>query len=393
MVEAGFSPQLTLTAAILAAGGFEGLGTPTPGELTYLRGHRPQARRPRGGPRRRPATRAPTAADQALDGPEPADRPLRRSRRAPTFAHRAAVRARLRRRLRPPGPGVRMVDQRRGRRMSRATRCADPQRIAADPALSAFVTANAGSGKTKTLIDRVARLLLARGQARRRSSASPTPRPPPPRCSAACSTCWAAGRCWTTRRCATSWPTCRAASRRLRRADLSARPRPVRPALETPGGLKIQTIHAFCEKLLRRFPLEAGVSPGFQVHGRRGRRRRRRRPRATLSPTRALAGDGADRATPMPACRWRSTSPASKSMFAAFEARRGAPRRLLRALRRAGRRRRPTSGRACGFDAPATGRGRIGARPWPRLDRRAAGATPPRCWPGHGDRPASAPAS
>jgi ATP-dependent helicase/nuclease subunit A len=38
----------------------------------------------------------------------------------------------------------------------------DPQRIAADPTISAFVTANAGSGKTKTLIDRVARLLLAR---------------------------------------------------------------------------------------------------------------------------------------------------------------------------------------------------------------------------------------
>ena len=37
----------------------------------------------------------------------------------------------------------------------------DPQRLAADPAISAFVTANAGSGKTKTLIDRVARLLLA----------------------------------------------------------------------------------------------------------------------------------------------------------------------------------------------------------------------------------------
>src|SRR4051812_27803310 len=37
----------------------------------------------------------------------------------------------------------------------------DPQARAADPALSVFVTANAGSGKTKTLIDRVARLLLA----------------------------------------------------------------------------------------------------------------------------------------------------------------------------------------------------------------------------------------
>ena len=36
------------------------------------------------------------------------------------------------------------------------------QALAADPAVNAFVTANAGSGKTKTLIDRVARLLLAR---------------------------------------------------------------------------------------------------------------------------------------------------------------------------------------------------------------------------------------
>ena len=36
----------------------------------------------------------------------------------------------------------------------------DPQRTAADPQVSAFVRANAGSGKTKTLIDRVARLLL-----------------------------------------------------------------------------------------------------------------------------------------------------------------------------------------------------------------------------------------
>ena len=47
--------------------------------------------------------------------------------------------------------------------------------------------------------------------------------------------------------------------------DLSAARALFARALETPGGLKIQTIHAFCEKLLRRFPLEAAVSPGFQV--------------------------------------------------------------------------------------------------------------------------------
>lgn len=36
-------------------------------------------------------------------------------------------------------------------------------------------------------------------------------------------------------------------------------------ALETPGGLKIQTIHAFCEGLLHRFPLEADLTPGFEL--------------------------------------------------------------------------------------------------------------------------------
>lgn len=36
-------------------------------------------------------------------------------------------------------------------------------------------------------------------------------------------------------------------------------------AIETPGGLKIQTIHAFAEQLLQRFPLEASVPPGFQI--------------------------------------------------------------------------------------------------------------------------------
>jgi len=35
--------------------------------------------------------------------------------------------------------------------------------------------------------------------------------------------------------------------------------------LETPGGLKIQTIHAFCESLLGRFPLEANLEPHFQL--------------------------------------------------------------------------------------------------------------------------------
>ena len=35
--------------------------------------------------------------------------------------------------------------------------------------------------------------------------------------------------------------------------------------LDTPGGLKIMTIHAFCDRVLRRFPLEAGVPPSFTI--------------------------------------------------------------------------------------------------------------------------------
>ncbi len=35
--------------------------------------------------------------------------------------------------------------------------------------------------------------------------------------------------------------------------------------LDSPGGLKIETIHAFCQSLLRRFPVEAGVAPHFEV--------------------------------------------------------------------------------------------------------------------------------
>jgi ATP-dependent helicase/nuclease subunit A len=35
--------------------------------------------------------------------------------------------------------------------------------------------------------------------------------------------------------------------------------------LDIPGGLKVQTIHSFCQSLLGRFPLEAGEPPHFQV--------------------------------------------------------------------------------------------------------------------------------
>lgn len=139
------------------------------------------------------------------------------------------------------------------------------QRRAADPALNAFVTANAGSGKTKTLIDRVARLLL---------------REVPP-AAILCVTYTKAAAAEMQRRLFEvlgGWSVMPDEELQRKLVDLEGeggRPRDAlalsrartlfAKALETPGGLKIQTIHAFCEKLLRRFPLEARVSPGFTV--------------------------------------------------------------------------------------------------------------------------------
>ena len=135
----------------------------------------------------------------------------------------------------------------------------DAQRIASDPSASAFVAANAGSGKTSTLVNRVARLLL-RG-------ADPE--------SVLCLTYTKAAAAEMQRRLYErlgGWSTLddeRLAQELAEigegRRDLPRARTLFARALETPGGLKIQTIHAFCEKLLRRFPLEAGVSPGFEV--------------------------------------------------------------------------------------------------------------------------------
>jgi ATP-dependent helicase/nuclease subunit A len=132
----------------------------------------------------------------------------------------------------------------------------DDQLEAADPTVSVFVTANAGSGKTKTLIDRVARLLLAKAKPE----------------TILCVTYTKAAASEMQRRLyerlggwsVASDAVLRSELGRLRsRApesfdaqDLSEARSLFAAALETPGGLKIQTIHAFCEKVLKRFPLE-----------------------------------------------------------------------------------------------------------------------------------------
>ncbi|WP_210496145.1 double-strand break repair helicase AddA [Microvirga antarctica] len=138
----------------------------------------------------------------------------------------------------------------------------EAQRRAADPRASAWVSANAGAGKTKVLTDRVVRLLL--------DGCAP-------------------GRilCLTFTKAAAAnmairvfellgkWVTLDDEDLVTELTELEGRP-PTRAqvrlartlfarAVETPGGLKIDTIHAFCERLLHLVPFEANVPARFSV--------------------------------------------------------------------------------------------------------------------------------
>ena len=137
----------------------------------------------------------------------------------------------------------------------------DPLR-AADPARSAWVSANAGTGKTFTLANRVTRLLLAGAKPERILCLTYT--------KAAASEM--AGRLFAQ---LGEWAMLEDGELAKRIAAIGAPEldteglrnarRLFALALETPGGLKILTIHAFCQNVLARFPLEAGVPPGFRV--------------------------------------------------------------------------------------------------------------------------------
>lgn len=138
----------------------------------------------------------------------------------------------------------------------------EAQQRASNPASSSFVSANAGSGKTHVLVQRVIRLLLDGV--------------PPEKI--LCLTFTKAAAANMAERVFTTlghWVTLgdealddairgvgiAHPSPRLRKAarELFAR------ALETPGGLKVQTIHALCTRLLQQFPFEANVPARFAV--------------------------------------------------------------------------------------------------------------------------------
>ena len=136
------------------------------------------------------------------------------------------------------------------------------QRRAANPRASVWVGASAGSGKTKVLTDRVLSILL--------DGVAPE--------KILCITFTKAAAAEMSDRLGKrlgTWATMEEGALRQDLRDLIgqvaddervqfARQLFAR-VLDTAGGLKIQTIHSFCQSLLGRFPLEAGVPPHFEV--------------------------------------------------------------------------------------------------------------------------------
>ncbi len=133
---------------------------------------------------------------------------------------------------------------------------------ASDPAGSRFASANAGSGKTHVLVNRVSRLLIA--------GVAPD--------HILCLTYTKAAASEMQSRLFQklgTWSVLPEAELDKELAKLFGRvdhgiALPTAralfaKALETPGGLKVQTIHAFCEFVLSRFPIEVGLLPGFDT--------------------------------------------------------------------------------------------------------------------------------
>jgi ATP-dependent helicase/nuclease subunit A len=138
----------------------------------------------------------------------------------------------------------------------------DKQASASNPRASSFVSANAGSGKTHVLVQRVIRLLLSGV--------------PPEKI--LCITFTKAAAANMAERVFTTlghWVTLDDAALDTAIVDAGV-PNPDKKlrkiarelfaqALETPGGLKVQTIHALCTRLLQQFPFEANVPARFAV--------------------------------------------------------------------------------------------------------------------------------
>ncbi len=140
---------------------------------------------------------------------------------------------------------------------------ASPEQLtAADPANSVWVSANAGAGKTTVLTNRVVRLLLAGADPARILCVTFT--------KAAAANMQnrifeALGKWVALEPNALGQAIAEVTGAAPRPGDLDTARRLFARAVETPGGLKIQTIHGFCERLLHLFPFEAAVPARFKV--------------------------------------------------------------------------------------------------------------------------------
>ncbi len=137
------------------------------------------------------------------------------------------------------------------------------------PGISVWVTASAGSGKTKVLTERVLALLLSETLPQRILCLTFTKAAAAEMSNRINNTL--AG--WVT---ADDEPLLRhliaLVPALLDGADLKQTQRIMERArrlfaqvLDAPGGLQISTLHAFCQSLLRRFPIEARVPPHFDL--------------------------------------------------------------------------------------------------------------------------------
>lgn len=138
----------------------------------------------------------------------------------------------------------------------------EAQAQSSDPNNSVWVSANAGSGKTHVLTERVIRILLNNTAPSRILCLTYT------KAAAAVMQ----GRIFNR---LSQWTRIsdEALGQELEKlehkkpdlARITSARRLFAQALETPGGLKIQTIHAFCEALLHQFPVEANIAGHFEM--------------------------------------------------------------------------------------------------------------------------------
>ncbi len=256
-IDAGFAPQLPLEGAILRDGSFgEVSGTPAALEYWKLGGRRRPGKRcliDDGEPLAL-VDRAHAKLRALVDALRRSGNPLSRSPGAGAAAALFGLRA------------SRTGWARRDRGMVGAfhPRTA-PQ--AAHPRASVWVEASAGTGKTTVLTDRLLRLMLDGTDPARILCLTFT------RAAAAEMANRLDGELanWATLPTGELVQTLQQLTGEFADEGVIARARQLFAlVLDTPGGVKISTIHAFCQTLLRRFPLEAGVSPEFAVIEERG---------------------------------------------------------------------------------------------------------------------------